>query len=371
MPNKKVSALSALAAAPATNDFLPIVDLSDTTDSANGTTKKITVANFFTTPTIGSFTNATHNHTNAAGGAQLTDAALSAAVSIAKGGTGQTTQTAAFDALAPTTTQGDIIYHNGSDNIRLAKGTAGQSLVMNSGATAPEWGGAGTQQIIGALDNSVVKTYFNVQLLFILWTGSTNDNLVTDVDNWSTGDITKFLPTKGGAMADAISTGAAHLFLETPFLVSGSTYLLYNKTNIIIMDWWAKLPSSSTGDINMGFGSELVSFQGVWNDTTGNGAAVKFAQKSTGELMAVIAEEGVGVSSSDISSGLTLTNWNNYRIELDLGNEAKFYVNGTLKATLSGANLETDALNVCIGFGRSDTALFQVTAPTISLQMNP
>lgn len=45
------------------------------------------------TPTIASFTNATHNHTNAAGGGQLTDAALSAAVSIAKGGTGQTTLT--------------------------------------------------------------------------------------------------------------------------------------------------------------------------------------------------------------------------------------------------------------------------------------
>jgi hypothetical protein len=83
--------------------------------------------------------NLQHNHTNTANGGQLTDAALSSAVSISKGGTGQTTQTAAFDALAPTTTQGDTIYHNGTDNVRLAKGTAGQHLRMNSGATAPEW----------------------------------------------------------------------------------------------------------------------------------------------------------------------------------------------------------------------------------------
>ncbi len=61
-------------------------------------------------------------------------------VPISSGGTGQTTATAAFDALAPTTTQGDTIYYNGTDNVRLAKGTAGQALVMNSGATAPEWG---------------------------------------------------------------------------------------------------------------------------------------------------------------------------------------------------------------------------------------
>lgn len=68
---------------------------------------------------------------------------LTGAVAIANGGTGQTTATAAFDALAPTTTQGDMIYFNGTDNVRLAKGTAGQAIVMNSGATAPEWGTAG------------------------------------------------------------------------------------------------------------------------------------------------------------------------------------------------------------------------------------
>ena len=39
--------------------------------------------------------------------------------------------------------QGDIIYGTGTDTwARLAKGTASQSLKMNSGATAPEWGDA-------------------------------------------------------------------------------------------------------------------------------------------------------------------------------------------------------------------------------------
>ena len=64
-------------------------------------------------------------------------------VPIANGGTGQTTATAAFDALAPTTTAGDTMYFNGTDNVRLGIGTAGQALVVNSGATAPEWGSAG------------------------------------------------------------------------------------------------------------------------------------------------------------------------------------------------------------------------------------
>ena len=38
------------------------------------------------------------------------------------------------------TTQGDILYRDGSGLQRLAKGTAGQVLKMNSGASAPEWG---------------------------------------------------------------------------------------------------------------------------------------------------------------------------------------------------------------------------------------
>ena len=35
---------------------------------------------------------------------------------------------------------GDTLYYNGTDYVRLAKGTAGQVLKVNSGATAPEWG---------------------------------------------------------------------------------------------------------------------------------------------------------------------------------------------------------------------------------------
>ena len=34
---------------------------------------------------------------------------------------------------------GDIMYYNGTNWVRLPKGTAGQTLKMNSGATAPEW----------------------------------------------------------------------------------------------------------------------------------------------------------------------------------------------------------------------------------------
>ena len=62
---------------------------------------------------------------------------VSGTVAIANGGTGQTSQTAAFDALAPTTTAGDLITHNGTDNVRLAVGSSGQVLKVVGGA--PSW----------------------------------------------------------------------------------------------------------------------------------------------------------------------------------------------------------------------------------------
>lgn len=45
MANKKISALTSLGGTPANDDIIPITDISDTSGSAQGTTKKVTVAN--------------------------------------------------------------------------------------------------------------------------------------------------------------------------------------------------------------------------------------------------------------------------------------------------------------------------------------
>ncbi|MEY2669549.1 MAG: hypothetical protein RJA59_2187, partial [Pseudomonadota bacterium] len=60
---------------------------------------------------------------------------LSSPVGIADGGTGQTTQTAAFDALSPTTTKGDLIVSNGTDNVRQAVGADNTIPVADSTQT--------------------------------------------------------------------------------------------------------------------------------------------------------------------------------------------------------------------------------------------
>ena len=51
---------------------------------------------------------------------------------------------------------GDILYHNGTDWVMLAKGTADQVLTMNDGATAPNWEDAAGGG--GGLDNVVEDT---------------------------------------------------------------------------------------------------------------------------------------------------------------------------------------------------------------------
>lgn len=65
-------------------------------------------------------------------------------VSIAEGGTGQVAQTAAFNALDPLTTLGDIVYHNGTDSVRLPGNTTAIQLFMSQTGTgsvsaAPAW----------------------------------------------------------------------------------------------------------------------------------------------------------------------------------------------------------------------------------------
>ena len=78
------------------------------------------------------------------------------------------------------TTQGDILYRDGSGLQRLAKGTAGQVLQMNSGATAPEYGTVSSDMVllhttavmsgsIIAVDNIFNSTYNTYKVVISGW----------------------------------------------------------------------------------------------------------------------------------------------------------------------------------------------------------
>jgi hypothetical protein len=100
----------------------------------------------FATPTIPSFANAGHNHQDAAGGGALDAAAIATgSLPIARGGTGQASAAAGFDALSPMTTLGDLIYGGAAGTrTRLAPNTTATRKFLRmtgdgtSGA-APAW----------------------------------------------------------------------------------------------------------------------------------------------------------------------------------------------------------------------------------------
>ena len=61
-------------------------------------------------------------------------------VPINQGGTGAAAQTQGFNALSPTTTKGDLIVSNGTNNIRLPVGSNGQTLFADSAtASGLQW----------------------------------------------------------------------------------------------------------------------------------------------------------------------------------------------------------------------------------------
>jgi hypothetical protein len=97
---------------------------------------------------------------------------------------------------------GDLIYATANDTpARLAIGTAGQVLKVNSGATAPEWGAAGgasgltlvKQQTIGSSVTSVTvsdafsSTYDNYRILISGGSGANTGSITMKMGSTATG----------------------------------------------------------------------------------------------------------------------------------------------------------------------------------------
>ena len=84
---------------------------------------------------------------------------------------------------------GDVMYYNGTNYVRLAKGTATQVLTMNSGATAPEWAADSTNVTGTSVGGDLSGTVGNAQI-------ATNTVGITEL-NVSDGSIGQVLKTNG------------------------------------------------------------------------------------------------------------------------------------------------------------------------------
>jgi len=122
--------------------------------TAAGTTGQVLVGNTGSAPTWGTLSSSAVTTFQTSLNGLTPSTATSGAVTLAgtlgisSGGTGQTTATAAFDALSPITTKGDLISSNGTNDVRLGVGTNNYVLTADSAeATGLKWAavsGAGT-----------------------------------------------------------------------------------------------------------------------------------------------------------------------------------------------------------------------------------
>lgn len=139
-----------------------------------------TAADTWTLDTSTYLTSATGVTTFSAGTTGLTpSSATSGAITLAgtlnilNGGTGQTTALAAFDALSPTTTTGDISYYGASNSVRLAGNSTATKQFLSMTSSVPSWGvlaytdipGVVLQYTIGGVATSANVTAANLNTL--------------------------------------------------------------------------------------------------------------------------------------------------------------------------------------------------------------
>ena len=165
--------------------------------------------------------------------------AVTGALPIANGGTGQTSAAAAYAALAPLTTKGDLIVRTATAPTRLPVGADGFALVADAAsAEGVKWaavsGGSTPAVHVSAVNNSAQVIPATTLTVLTGWTESTDTdgifNATTGVCTIPSGggafmfllDVTQTSPTSGDCLIGIYKNGTKAREAISPFNTAGS-----------------------------------------------------------------------------------------------------------------------------------------------------
>ena len=150
------------------------------------------------TPASGNFSSGTFTWPTFNQNTTGTAAGLSATLAIGSGGTGQTTASAAFNALSPITTTGDLIIGNGTNSAtRLAIG-ANNTVLTSNGSTASWVAGssfmvypsAGIPNSTGSAWGTSYSTTGSGTVVALATAPTLNNPVISNYMDWSNGAAT-------------------------------------------------------------------------------------------------------------------------------------------------------------------------------------
>ncbi len=321
---------------------LNFVDLSSdqTVGGQKTLTSPILVTPALGTPASGVATNLT--------GLPLTTG-VTGTLPVANGGTGKTTLKAAFNSLSPMSRQGDMIYFDGSDAIKLASKSTGSFLTLIPSTSypylpIPTW--VSPTDLVNAISSSITSLS-NLNLSNITSQLSpTTQSTITSVGTLVAGSINYSLLTGNVPIWDQNTTGnaATATTLATARNINGVAF--DGSANITVTAVAGTLTGTTLASnvvnsslTSVGTLTDLTVTNPIVGSVTGNAATVTTNADLTGDVTSV------GNSTTLASTGVTANTYGSATSVPVVTVDAKGRVTGATNTTITGVSPIGSALN--------------------------